>query len=434
MLRLNFLQVAKLDTCVTVVDCKAFSGDLTTCENLLERYEDISEEDDRNVCNLLIDQIEFANVILLNKTDLVTPKEAATIEKAIKILNPGAKVHKTVNSKVPMKEVMMTGRFNMEEAETSKGWLKSMTEEMKPETEEYGIGSFVYRARAPFHPQRFMDFLNSIFMVNLVEYTEAEEGEEEEEEEKEEEKDQEAGGKEEETKNGKESAKSTNDIESRTNGKDESDRKDEKEGEDGDGDMGEEEGSDEEDGDEFYESVEERNKACSDKLDLMRKKYGQIYRSKGFLWMAGRDTQFGEWSQAGAVVAISHGGLWVGILPEKMWPDDDPNFKNDCLPNRLKDRRQEIVIIGSDLKREAITEALDACLLNKEESGYKGDDEHDWKFDYKWDQDVENPVPDWPDAEKELKMALAEGEGGEHDHSHGHHHGHHHQAKRARIE
>ena len=368
---------------MTVVDAKAFSGDLTTCLNLLEKYKDAEEEDDRTVSQLLIDQIEFANVILLNKTDLVTEKESASIEKAIKVLNPSAKVIRTVKSQVPLKEVMKTNRFNMEEAERSAGWLKSLTEEMVPETEEYGISSFVYRSRTPFHPVRLTKFLTSIFMINMMMYEEEEEEEDEQ-------------------KNGEEKNGESNGA----NGKEE------------------ESSDDDEEEENEFNNVEIRSKATAERLANMRAKYGHIYRSKGFIWIAGKDKQYGEWSQAGTMCDITCGGIWVSCLPKDFWPDaEDPLWKKDFLPNEIADRRQEVVIIGADLDKEAITKALDECLLTKEETGKDG--EHAWKLGFALPEGEENPVPDWPDADEEIRRA-SEPDDHEDGDGHGPHHGHKH--------
>lgn len=152
--------VAQLDTMVTVVDARNFLNDYYSTEDLQQRGQAVSPEDGRTIVHLLTDQIEFANVILINKTDSVTPDELADIRGVIKALNPKAKVHETTQSQVPLDAVMNTGLYEQSEAEQTEGWLDSLNGHT-PETEEYGIGSFIYRARRPFHPQRFDAFMRA---------------------------------------------------------------------------------------------------------------------------------------------------------------------------------------------------------------------------------------------------------------------------------
>ena len=152
--------LAQLDTMVTVVDARNFLEDYHSTEDLQDREMGVSEEDARTIAHLLTDQIEFANVILINKTDAVSEEELDEIQGIVRALNPKAKVHLTQRSEVPLETVLDTGLFAMAEAEQSKGWLDSLSGHT-PETEEYGISSFVYRARRPFHPQRFHDLLRA---------------------------------------------------------------------------------------------------------------------------------------------------------------------------------------------------------------------------------------------------------------------------------
>ncbi|EFC42999.1 predicted protein [Naegleria gruberi] len=153
---------AQLDTCVTVVDCNSFFQDLKSVETLAERYNKQNDEEyERNLANLLIDQIEFANVILLNKTDLVTPDELTKIKGVISKLNPDATVHETQNSTVPLEKILNTGLFDFEKAACNPGWLKEIRGSHNPETLEYGISSFVYRRRKPFNTKLLFDFFYS---------------------------------------------------------------------------------------------------------------------------------------------------------------------------------------------------------------------------------------------------------------------------------
>lgn len=151
--------VAEIDTMVTVVDAFNFLRDYLTLEKLRERGESMGAEDERTIVDLLNDQIDFADVILLNKTDMVSDDERRTIHGMIRALNPQAKIYETVNSEVSLDAVMGTGLFDLHRAEQHPGWLDSLVEHT-PETEEYGISNFVYESRVPFHPQRFFDVLN----------------------------------------------------------------------------------------------------------------------------------------------------------------------------------------------------------------------------------------------------------------------------------
>ena len=147
-------QLADLDTMVTVVDAGNFMKDFGSWDDLTDRRIGINDEDDRNIVDLLVDQIEFANVIVINKTDLVSPYDLEQLEQIIKRLNPTAKVLHSRESRVPLDEVLGTGRFQLCEAEASPGWLAVPRGEEETETEEYGISSFVYRRDRPFHAQR----------------------------------------------------------------------------------------------------------------------------------------------------------------------------------------------------------------------------------------------------------------------------------------
>jgi G3E family GTPase len=157
-----------IDCMVTVVDVFNFPADFGTNETLMDRELTNMENDYRTIVNLLTDQIEFANIIILNKIDLVSPDQAAIIEAIIKKLNPTAKVIKSTFGKIDPSVILNTGLFNLEEAEGSAGWIKELHGEHTPETEAYGISSFVFRDKRPFHHDRFWNYVNENFSSNIV--------------------------------------------------------------------------------------------------------------------------------------------------------------------------------------------------------------------------------------------------------------------------
>jgi len=157
-------EFAQLDTMVTVVDAGNFLNDYDSLDGLKDRELEMGEEDERTVVHLLNDQIEFADVILINKCDLVHESIRGTVRGIISKLNPRARIIETSNSKVELNQVINTGLFDMEQARQSPEWLReARIGEHTPETEEYGISHFVYKARRPFHPQRLSEFLQTKF-------------------------------------------------------------------------------------------------------------------------------------------------------------------------------------------------------------------------------------------------------------------------------
>lgn len=157
----SLADIADLDTMVTVVDAVNFPVDLDIADRLQDRGESLGEEDMRTVSDLLIDQVEFADVIIINKVDLVTSIERERLVHALGQINRKAEILYASFGKVPLDKVMGTGRFDFARAMQSPGWLAEIRGEHTPETEEYGIGSFVYRARRPFHPARFAEALKT---------------------------------------------------------------------------------------------------------------------------------------------------------------------------------------------------------------------------------------------------------------------------------
>jgi G3E family GTPase len=253
----SLADVAKLDTMVTVVDAKAFPRDLGGATELRERGLALGEDDDRTVDDLLVEQVEFADVLVVNKTDLVTADELAALQALLRKLNPGAEQVLAHEGQVPLAKVLGTGRFDFDRAATSPGWLAELRGQESSEADTYGIGSFVYRALRPFHPGRFDA--------------------------------------------------------------------------------------------------------------LLREEWPGVLRSKGFFWLATRHDVCGEWHQAGGSCRTSPAGTWWAASPREEWPEEALAQIAASWREPWGDRRQELVVIGRDLDRAALTARLDACLLTDAE-------------------------------------------------------------------
>lgn len=156
----SLADLARLDTMVTVVDGVNFLLDYQAAESLGSRGETLGEDDERSITDLLIEQIEFADVILISKIDLISSSERQELIAVLQRLNAHAEVLPMVMGEVPLAKILNTGRFDFERAAQAPGWLKELRGEHVAETEEYGIASMAYRARRPFHPQRFFSFID----------------------------------------------------------------------------------------------------------------------------------------------------------------------------------------------------------------------------------------------------------------------------------
>ena len=251
--------IARLDTMVTVVDAYNFLRDFNAAEELKARGMAAADDDERTITDLLLDQVEFANVIVINKTDLVSESELRQLEGVLHGLNPDARLIRAERGRVPLDAVLNTGLFDFTKAAQAPGWLKELRGEHVPETEEYGISSFVYRARRPFHPQRLWEAVHADWSSTGV------------------------------------------------------------------------------------------------------------VRSKGFFWLASRMDEAGLWSQAGALLRIDYAGRWYAAVPRDQWPDGVHGEVMSRWTEPFGDRRQELVFIGVNLRRDVIEAVLDTCLLDDEE-------------------------------------------------------------------
>ncbi len=244
----SLLDVSRLDTMVTVVDAVNFLPELDRGDDLLERGITPVEGDERTVSDLLVDQVEFADVILLNKTDLVPGRAADRLEATLRRLNPAARVHRTVRGAIDPAELLGTGLFDLEKAEQAPGWVAELNGDHVPETEEYGISSLVLRDPRPFHPGRLWDLLTGPL------------------------------------------------------------------------DAGD---------------------------------FGQVLRSKGFFTLASRPGTTGLWSQTGSVARFE--------------PITTGDATGDAMGAQSPVQGQELVFIGTDLRRQSLRLALSRCLLTEEE-------------------------------------------------------------------
>jgi len=156
----SLADIARLDTLVTVVDAFNFLNDFREAKMLQDTAESLGEDDQRSVADLLIDQVEFCDKIIINKTDRVTADELKELQSILTSLNPEAEQITAQYGQVDTRKILATHSFSFDKAQQAPGWLKEMRGEHVPETEEYGIGSFSYEARRPFHPQKFYEFLH----------------------------------------------------------------------------------------------------------------------------------------------------------------------------------------------------------------------------------------------------------------------------------
>ena len=258
---ISLSDIATLDTMVTVVDAVNFLKDYDEAKYLQDTPESLGDEDERSVADLLIDQVEFADVLLISKTDLAEPADIERLSAILKVLNTHAKVIPISQGEIDINSVLNTGLFNFEHAEKAPGWLKEMRGEHVSETEEYGIGSFNYLARRPFNPEKFYQFLHST------------------------------------------------------------------------------------------------------------EQFGKLIRSKGYFWLATRPQFCGQWSQAGGIARYGFAGMFWKSIPKDSWPTDEDSL-NEIKKQWVEpfgDMRQELVFIGQKLDKQAMTNALNQCLLSEDE-------------------------------------------------------------------
>jgi G3E family GTPase len=422
--------VARLDACVTVVDAAAFFDDLAAVESLAARAaaraasgtvpdsEQLAPEDDRGVAELLLDQVEFADVIVLNKASSLSKQAADDVAAALQRLNPGARLLRADFGRIDPGEVINTRRFDMQRAAARPGWLAALEPGAAPhvpETLEYGIGSFVYRQRRPFAPERLEALLRRHWALQQQDWSEALRAD-----------GYKGGG-------------------ARNDGDSSSDEGDDIAGVNAGG-VG---GSAAEEAGRAARSAEEAAAAAGQAASAARRAatsaaaaardptaasaasaaasaaaaaaaagaaaaaaasaaasaasaaaavaasaaapasplapapdagalriaresaFGGVLRAKGFMWLASRPDAVAELGIAGGIAALRCGGPWYDALPRDAWPVEaaaraalDADFVS--APG-VGDRRQELVFIGIAVREDRLREALDACLATEDE-------------------------------------------------------------------
>ena len=158
---ISLSDVARLDTMVTVVDAFNFLKDYDDAKYLQDTGESLGEDDERSVADLLVDQVEFSDVILISKIDLVDQSDLHKLKGILRSLNTTAKIIPITKGQVEIDDVLNTGLFDFDKAQEAPGWLKEMRGDHTPETEEYGISSFTFVARRPFYPDKFYEFVHN---------------------------------------------------------------------------------------------------------------------------------------------------------------------------------------------------------------------------------------------------------------------------------
>ena len=284
---------APLDNCVTVIDASVMEEHMESLETIdkLDPTADTSAEGQQDIAELLFAQLEFANVVLLNKVDRLKEKKEKRLKAIVKKINPRAEVIATQHSRVPLKTILKTGNFTEDfAAGVSANWMDDITNGVKhtPETLEYGVSGFYWTAHRPFHPKRLYDWFVTYFALKQVGII---------------------------------------------------DQDDDMEEDAGDDDEEEEEEADEEEEEEIGQ-IEER-KACLEK-------YGNLFRSKGFIWIGGeRSKHVVSWQQAGSILSFEAAGF-------RSEDESDPPT-------------QKLTFVGQHLKHDILKTDLEALLMTPAE-------------------------------------------------------------------
>ncbi|KAF5006934.1 hypothetical protein FDECE_6710 [Fusarium decemcellulare] len=410
--------------------------DFDTSDLLSSRRDDVTPEDERTVSDLMVDQIEFADVIILNKVDMINSKTKPRLLDLIKTLNHRAKIIESSYGKVDVKQLVNTGMFNLQVAQSGYGWLQDLhamtVREVngrnvltpKPETEEYSVRSCIYSRRRPFHPRRLWALVYDKFILQLEHPDEDEDEEDEEESDEdlemvdyadaaEEESSAEQDG-EDSSSRGKRSAPSSPQSSHSTvqtvPSPATSPNKRQKFDQD----------------DAMLDSEDLFTPSNEVILETKRKHpiFARLFRSKGEFFLATRPHRAGDWSQAGAMLTMTGGRPWFCTLSPEEYTTGDEEV-DSLVQHDIKkggewgDRRQEIVFIGENLDRKRLEALLDECLLTDDELSKWESVMRDSKLDDGQKREAledlfDDGFPDWPDDEDD-----EDHEGHDHPHPHG---------------
>ncbi|KAH7014994.1 CobW/HypB/UreG, nucleotide-binding domain-containing protein [Ilyonectria destructans] len=417
---------ARLDTTVTVIDAFTMLHDFDTGDLISSRRDDVTPEDERTVSDLMVDQIEFADVIILNKVDMIDSETKPQLLSLIQKLNHRAKILESSYGKIDVKEIVNTGLFNLQVAQSGYGWLQDLhamtVREVngrnvvtpKPETEEYNVRSFIYSRRRPFHPRRLWALLYDKFILQLESPGDDEDEDEEDDDEDDdmemidyedaETVDGDEQDMEEMSSSGKCSAQSSPQSSHSTVQT-----------------VPSPSASPKKDGavvqfDEDHTMLESED-LCppSNEVILENKRksptLGRLFRSKGEFFLATRPNRAGDWSQAGAMLTMTGGRPWFCTLPPEEYTTGDEEV-DGLVQHDIKmggewgDRRQELVFIGERLDNQALEAMLDECLLTDSEYTIWEKTMRNAKLDDSEKRDVleelfEDGFPDWPGDDEE---------------------------------
>ncbi|WPH00616.1 cobW-domain-containing protein [Acrodontium crateriforme] len=366
---------ARLDTTVTVIDAFTLFHDFETADLLSSRRDDVTPEDERTVSDLMVDQIEFADVIVLNKIDIVDEVTKQRMLDLIEKLNHRAKVVQSSYGKIDVSQIVNTGMFNLERAQTGYGWLQDLhamtLREVngrkmlapKPETEEYNVGNFVYTRHRPFHPFRLFRLVHDKFILQLEHYDEDEDEMDEEDE------DEDVGM--------DDCEESMNDVEGVFTMEDSEGSSPSERSASNASTTLTTPSADGQSARKTEQAEDETTLQVPDHSTILANKradpiFARLFRSKGEFFLATRPNRAGDWSQAGAIMTLQGGRPWFATLPEEEYltgsTEIDELVKHDIAKGgEWGDRRQELVFIGENLDIKGVESVLDGCLLDDEE-------------------------------------------------------------------